>query len=266
MAWMETDYSQHTHFRWKVKWRLKHLGALGTMGGTPLFTLSFLVTFILKGLGFGKESRRRTKLRYLLLFDRFSTRCWYNVGTLTVSYRQAVGSLSIARLSVNYSVVLKFILTYLYDLKKYIVQACIISLAVTPNSTHIQVYMHTYGSTSENDPRRQLQIQPRKKFRGFNGIRSTGFGFAVLLYDLYHTHIMSFYSYNRYKLNSHLAAASNKASQLSWQSIAQVSRTSWVRIALEPQNFFWTLFITAEATSQLQGSLSLVFFIRSALI
>ena len=32
MAWMETDYSKHTHFRWKVKWRLEHLGALGVMG------------------------------------------------------------------------------------------------------------------------------------------------------------------------------------------------------------------------------------------
>ena len=32
MAWMETDYSKHTYFRWKVKWRLEHLGALGTMG------------------------------------------------------------------------------------------------------------------------------------------------------------------------------------------------------------------------------------------
>ena len=34
MAWMETDYSKHTYFRWKVKWRLEHLGALGTMGET----------------------------------------------------------------------------------------------------------------------------------------------------------------------------------------------------------------------------------------
>ena len=34
MAWMETDYSKHTYFRWKVKWRLEHLGALGTTGDT----------------------------------------------------------------------------------------------------------------------------------------------------------------------------------------------------------------------------------------
>ena len=32
MAWMETDYSKHSHFRWKIKWRLEHLGMLGIMG------------------------------------------------------------------------------------------------------------------------------------------------------------------------------------------------------------------------------------------
>ena len=37
MAWMETDCSKHTYIRWKVKWRLQHLGALGTMGGTAPF-------------------------------------------------------------------------------------------------------------------------------------------------------------------------------------------------------------------------------------
>ena len=47
MAWMETDYSKHTYFRWKVKWRLEYLGALGTMGEmAPLIfnPISFLVT------------------------------------------------------------------------------------------------------------------------------------------------------------------------------------------------------------------------------
>ena len=33
---MEMDYSKHTYFRWKVKWRLEHLGVLGTMGETAL--------------------------------------------------------------------------------------------------------------------------------------------------------------------------------------------------------------------------------------
>ena len=32
MAWMETDYSKDTHFRWKIKWRLEYLSALGVMG------------------------------------------------------------------------------------------------------------------------------------------------------------------------------------------------------------------------------------------
>ena len=36
---METDYSKHTYFRWKVKWRLEHLGALGTMGEMARLTL-----------------------------------------------------------------------------------------------------------------------------------------------------------------------------------------------------------------------------------
>ena len=34
MPWMETDCSKHTHFRWKIKWRLEHLGALGITGET----------------------------------------------------------------------------------------------------------------------------------------------------------------------------------------------------------------------------------------
>ena len=41
MAWMETDYSKHTYFRWKVKWRLEHLGALGTMGETGIDELNY---------------------------------------------------------------------------------------------------------------------------------------------------------------------------------------------------------------------------------
>ena len=36
VALMETDYSKHTYFRWKVEWRLEHLDALGTMGETAL--------------------------------------------------------------------------------------------------------------------------------------------------------------------------------------------------------------------------------------
>ena len=35
---------------------------------------------------------------------------------------------------------------------------------------------------------------------------------------------------------------------------------------MRPQNFFWSLFVTAKVTLKLRGSLSLVFFIRRALI
>ena len=41
MAWMETDYSKHTHFRWKIKWWLEHLGSLGIMDLTAQKSRSF---------------------------------------------------------------------------------------------------------------------------------------------------------------------------------------------------------------------------------
>ena len=41
MAWMETDYSKHTHFQWKIKWRLKHWGALRIMIETALEAYNF---------------------------------------------------------------------------------------------------------------------------------------------------------------------------------------------------------------------------------
>ena len=48
---MEVDYSKHTDFRWKIKWRLEHLGVLGVMGETdplrngPLFN-PFIAMFL----------------------------------------------------------------------------------------------------------------------------------------------------------------------------------------------------------------------------
>ena len=36
MVWIQKDYSKDTYFRWKIKWRQEHLGALGTMGEAPL--------------------------------------------------------------------------------------------------------------------------------------------------------------------------------------------------------------------------------------
>ena len=57
MAWMETDYSKHTHFRWKVKWRLEHLGALGSMGETaPLRLIGWNFGHIFWGLFLKRQS------------------------------------------------------------------------------------------------------------------------------------------------------------------------------------------------------------------
>ena len=47
IAWMETDYSKHTHFLWKIKWRLEHLGTLGIMGDMA----PFKTEICLRGLG-----------------------------------------------------------------------------------------------------------------------------------------------------------------------------------------------------------------------
>ena len=43
MAWLETDYSKHTHFRWKIKWRLAYLGALRIMDETVRLTFGFFL-------------------------------------------------------------------------------------------------------------------------------------------------------------------------------------------------------------------------------
>ena len=46
MAWMETDYSKDTHFPWKRKWRLEHMGALGIMDATCNRMTGCLMTII----------------------------------------------------------------------------------------------------------------------------------------------------------------------------------------------------------------------------
>ena len=46
MDWMETDYSKHTHFRWEIKWRLEHLGALGMMDEMALAPRHNLIFFV----------------------------------------------------------------------------------------------------------------------------------------------------------------------------------------------------------------------------
>ena len=45
-AWMETDYSKHTHFQWKIRWRLEDLGALRIMGETAPLTILNLVPYL----------------------------------------------------------------------------------------------------------------------------------------------------------------------------------------------------------------------------
>ena len=41
---METDFSKHMHFQWKIKGWLEHWGALGIMGGVvPLMCQTVIV-------------------------------------------------------------------------------------------------------------------------------------------------------------------------------------------------------------------------------
>ena len=67
---------------------------------------------------------------------------------------------------------------------------------------------------------------------------------AVHSYDLYHIHIMSFSSYNGYKLNSHLTCFQRGF-------IAQLveHRTGIVEVMgsnpVGAENFFWALFVTS---------------------
>ena len=42
MARIKMDYSKHTYFQWKIKWRLEHLGALGIMGEVAPLILGHL--------------------------------------------------------------------------------------------------------------------------------------------------------------------------------------------------------------------------------
>ena len=52
-----------------------------------------------------------------------------------------------------------------------------------------------------------------------------------------------------------------------WASTGFKPMTSAIPVrCLKPQNFFWALFVTASAASQLWGSLSLLLFIRSSYV
>ena len=62
MTWMETDYSKYIYFRWKIKWRLEYLGALGIMGETDLFEYCILSSEINKG----NQSQREASISHQL--------------------------------------------------------------------------------------------------------------------------------------------------------------------------------------------------------
>ena len=80
MAWMETDCSKHTYFRWKVKWRLEHLGVLGIMGEmAPLMFCVFVCLFVCLSLfqlgswgtsSFENDERKEKFLRLMGAFKQ----------------------------------------------------------------------------------------------------------------------------------------------------------------------------------------------------
>ena len=61
---------------------------------------------------------------------------------------------------------------------------------------------------------------------------------SSLIWSLSYT-LTSFSSYNGYKLNSYLTCFQRGFIAQSVEHIAPVLQRSWVRIPLEPQNFFW---------------------------
>ena len=77
MAWVETDYSKHTYFRLKIKWRLEHVGALGIMGEMIPLNLS---------LSLCRSSRRWRRL-------------WHRVSTDTTCVYLRTAKLAVERLS-----------------------------------------------------------------------------------------------------------------------------------------------------------------------
>ena len=93
MARMETDSSKHTHFRWKIKWRLEHLGALGIMDKTaPTSGTKGKISFELKEMlsvryfSLGRLFKYRVAYRSFLrllqnpLCLKFSNMLWVELG------------------------------------------------------------------------------------------------------------------------------------------------------------------------------------------
>ena len=75
MAWMETDC-----LRWKIKWRLEHVGALGIMGETVSSNVKTSLVFCYK-----MEKSFPTPLFSKLYKDRVSDRC--NLGRFECLYQ-----------------------------------------------------------------------------------------------------------------------------------------------------------------------------------
>ena len=91
MAWMETDYSKHTHFRWKRKWRPEHLGALGIMGGRPHQATELITSPVVN------KNKGVADFKALLYdFNIVSTHVTQGAGTLTVSLLVVNGYFSIS--------------------------------------------------------------------------------------------------------------------------------------------------------------------------
>ena len=73
MAWMERDYVKHMCFRWKVKCRLEHLGALGIMGETAPLTWLHRVFLAVRVLGTNMaHGTTKTNTTSLILQSFFS--------------------------------------------------------------------------------------------------------------------------------------------------------------------------------------------------
>ena len=94
MARMETDYSKHTHFRLKIKWRLEHLGALGIMDeSAPIWVCVEMNPFIL----FSEQKKRvkRLPLSYISFAHFSAKKTGFEIKSVRVYGRQlAIDTLS----------------------------------------------------------------------------------------------------------------------------------------------------------------------------
>ena len=63
MAWMETNYSEDTHFRWKIKRRLEHLGSLLIIGDLFIVTRRLMCLLVNSNImqDYDKKERKCSK-------------------------------------------------------------------------------------------------------------------------------------------------------------------------------------------------------------